>query len=117
MRSAFTPLGSNDMAKDYVIDYGRDLTTSDSAYVWYRKWKSGWIEQGGSHNSQKLDVETVNLIIPFTNDRYLIQLTRLGDTEKLAYTSYYISHSKTLTSFDFSYTIGQGYAMWYACGY
>ena len=32
-------------AVDYVIEMQRP--TADNDYIWYRKYKSGWVEQGG----------------------------------------------------------------------
>ena len=37
---------------DYVIEY--QTPTAENDYTWYRKYKSGWIEQGGIYNSADL---------------------------------------------------------------
>lgn len=61
------PLGINrniipkDLA-DYIIDYESTETG------WYRKWKSGWIEQGGIYQSiESEDSQIYEFIIPFVN--------------------------------------------------
>ncbi len=39
------PLARQDMAPDYIIAW--QAPTADNSYTWYRKYKSGWVEQGG----------------------------------------------------------------------
>ena len=58
---------------DFVIDsYG-----PDSSGNWYRIYKSGWVEQGGTTLSNNPDSTiTVNLLIPMDNDRYTLLLQR-----------------------------------------
>ena len=47
---------------DYVIE--TQLPTSDNNYTWYRKYASGWVEQGGYVSATTLT--TVPLPIPLT---------------------------------------------------
>ena len=48
---------------DYVIE--TQAPTSDNNYTWYRKYKSGWIEQGGKVSSAKF--VTLPQAMPDTN--------------------------------------------------
>ncbi|MCQ2582033.1 MAG: hypothetical protein MJ170_03570 [Alphaproteobacteria bacterium] len=53
---------------DYVIE--SQAPTAENNYTWYRKYKSGWVEQGGKTTSQK-----VTLPIEMSDTNYNIQLT------------------------------------------
>ena len=53
---------------DYVVAW--QSPTADNNYTWYRKYRSGWCEQGGLNKTQ-----TVNLIIPMADTNYHIFLT------------------------------------------
>ena len=50
---------------DYVIAW--QTPTAENNYTWYRKYKSGWIEQGGQINSG-----TIIFPIPFSSTLYTI---------------------------------------------
>lgn len=52
---------------DFVIDYQRP--TAENDYTWYRKYKSGWIEQGGRTTS---DGQTVVFTIPMADTEYFV---------------------------------------------
>ena len=53
---------------DYVVAW--QAPTPENNYTWYRKYRSGWIEQGGKNS-----VQTVTLPIEMANTNYHIQLT------------------------------------------
>lgn len=85
---------------DYVVE-SKKPTKSDPS--WYRKYKSGWLEQGGLLTVSGLVGATVTLLKPFANTTYNIQLT-LQTTNKEGYLadeaqSVSIANSKTTTSF------------------
>lgn len=52
---------------DAVIDYQEP--TSANNYTWYRKYKSGWVEQGGIYNT-----EALTYLIPMANTNYIMFL-------------------------------------------
>ena len=57
---------------DAVIDYQEP--TAANNYTWYRKYKSGWVEQGGSYriSPARQDVSaTINFPIVFSNNNYV----------------------------------------------
>ena len=58
MRTAFNPMGVGDMAKDYIIDYG------NNSNGYWRKWKSGFIEQWGVCNCVIYNNTTINVNFP-----------------------------------------------------
>jgi len=58
---------------DYVVAW--QTPTAENNYTWYRKYKSGWVEQGGISNTQQI-------ILPITmlDDKYSIHLTGVCET-------------------------------------
>lgn len=85
---------------DYVVE-SKVPTASDPN--WYRKYKSGWLEQGGLVTVSGLVGATVTLLKPFANTTYNIQLT-LQTTNAVEYLpdcaqSISIANSKGTTSF------------------
>lgn len=52
-------------AADYVVAW--QVPTAENNYTWYRKYKSGWVEQGGQ------SVDTAEFPIPFPDADYIIQ--------------------------------------------
>ncbi len=99
-------------AADYVIESWR----SDDGTQWYRKYKSGWVEQGGIHN-------TPNLVFPvaFTTDKYFANAIPIMLESNAGNISIcYGNKSNTGISFQIRWN---GLAsnnverMWHACGY
>lgn len=50
---------------DAVIDF--QLPTADNGYTWYRKYKSGWVEQGGNVNGGTSQTATFPIEMADTN--------------------------------------------------
>ena len=59
---------------DYVVESYNDGTN------WYRVYKSGWIEQGGTFISPNNTTITVNLLKPFANTNYSPTICRKNTT-------------------------------------
>lgn len=55
---------------DYVIE--SQEPTPANGYTWYRKYKSGWVEQGGFVEKSQTDNNTVTFPKPMANADYLI---------------------------------------------
>ena len=55
---------------DYVIDW--QSPTADNGYTWYRKYKSGWVEQGGVVSTTVLGFNTVTLPTEMADDTYVV---------------------------------------------
>ena len=67
---------------DYVIE--TQAPTAENNYTWYRKYKSGWVEQGGSAtiNAQNANTQLytdVNLPITMANQAYLVNVAFITD--------------------------------------
>ena len=58
---------------DYIIEM--QIPTAENNYTWYRKYKSGWIEQGGRQSASN-STATVDLPISYENTNYDINLTQ-----------------------------------------
>lgn len=52
---------------DYVVDF--QVPTAENNYVWYRKYKSGWVEQGGPQGTTNT---TINLPVEMANTNYTV---------------------------------------------
>lgn len=59
---------------DAVIDYQEP--TADNNYTWYRKYKSGWVEQGGTVSANRVREisAAVNLPIEMANTNYNVYM-------------------------------------------
>lgn len=80
---------------DAVVAY--QLPTSENGYTWYRKYASGWVEQGGFVNNTTA-IKTINLVIPMANTNYQIQCTSSYSTGDGTLYQPHVD-SKTTTSF------------------
>ena len=54
---------------DYVVDF--QAPTAENGYTWYRKYKSGWVEQGG-YTSMADAVATIALPITMSDTNYVL---------------------------------------------
>ena len=89
---------------DYVIDF--QAPTADNSYTWYRKYKSGWVEQGGvfdAPNNTAGVEKTITLPLPMTNDKYTITIGVRNTTND--YDVYLFVATKTSTTITFKCNI------------
>lgn len=86
---------------DAVIDYQEP--TAANNYTWYRKYKSGWVEQGGSGTWSENTEITITLPIPMKDNTYtaLVSINNLytGNQNAMCWGSAYISQAPTLIKF------------------
>lgn len=54
---------------DYVVDW--QVPTSANGYMWYRKYKSGWVEQGGLTQTEA-NSATITMPCEMQDDKYTI---------------------------------------------
>lgn len=101
---------------DFVVAFGSDGGN------WYRKYRSGWVEQGGMVTTA--GSVTVNFLCPFSDSGYTLMRTPLGNSNNttganVAFISALVSvWNKTATSFALDPLMVWGFsaAHWYACG-
>ncbi len=87
---------------DAVIDYQEP--TSANNYTWYRKYKSGWIEQGGLTGAvpSSNDPYLINLLCPMSDTNYCIFFTKHNSSTgagSSAYVQDFCLYTNTTTSF------------------
>lgn len=65
----------NTAGADAVIDYQEP--TSANNYTWYRKYKSGWVEQGGRVQSTSVDYQeqTITFPVEMADIGYMVTIT------------------------------------------
>lgn len=104
---------------DYVVAW--QSPSAENNYTWYRKYKSGWVEQGGYSNSQ-----TITLIVEMADTGYSVQLTGMcsssnnnvyvhGWRDKTV--SGFITQSNVLNSKSETSASNTSAKHWYVCGF
>lgn len=101
------------------------VPTADNGYTWYRRYASGWVEQGGVFTmsvSSRFGYLTISLVVTMADTNYT--LTAQGGYITSVSAMAYNVNEKTTTQFrvqavgvdntSASGTPGQG--SWYACG-
>lgn len=109
-----TNLSALDTFKNEVLDYviEKQDPTSSNNYTWYRKYKSGWVEQGGHYTHDNVEKNvTITLPVTMNDANYSLSITKeLGSAaDAQAYyrfMSTYTKNSKTTTSFQMWMTAG-----------
>lgn len=82
---------------DVVIEY--QAPTSANGGAWYRKYKSGWVEQGGYLQFTSSAYATYSLIIPMANTNYSLLATWYDSTTSATSVYGVNTGGKTTTSF------------------
>ena len=92
-----TPSTPQDVV-DYVVEVQRP--TEENGYTWYRKYKSGWVEQGGIFTGQT-NRPTITLPVTMSNEHYTVgALIRWDNTGNVANTVRVISATNTSIVFN-----------------
>ena len=104
---------------DYVV--ASQIPNAQNNYTWYRKYKSGWIEQGGiitglTNGLESWTSVTINLPVTMSDDKYTITTSDVG----IGTNAIVGSRTDTLTtsSFVFKYYNAASVAVvgWMVCG-
>lgn len=121
---ADTDLGNIPANYDYVVE--SQLPTAENGYTWYRKYKSGWVEQGG-YNSTTSGTVNITLPVEMLSNIYNIQTQALvgsavSDTTSVnrnaarAYIRMPLNQTTTGFSFPTSDDMGQIGTYWQVSG-
>ena len=83
---------------DYVVDW--QIPTSANGYTWYRKYKSGWVEQGGHKNIPSrtgggISSTTVTFPIPMSDTNYTGQIAYQSGGSYYAYCALTFTNRQT----------------------
>lgn len=104
--------------KNDVLDYvvASQAPTAANSYTWYRKYKSGWVEQGQQNILEQIgSTGYIQKTFPIACNRVCYCICNRVDEGRDAYASYVFG-----TGFRYYVINGantQGYTSWYACGY
>lgn len=96
---------------DYVTEW--QMPTTDNNHTWYRKYKSGWVEQGGIIHSPDTTPVTQILPIEMNNDMYCLVY---GVYFNSANTITSQIRNKTSESFGIKCSLQATNVAWYVCG-
>ena len=103
---------------DYVVEW--QAPTDLNNYTWYRKYKSGWVEQGGAMTfpvaGASMATKTITFPIAMANTNYTAQPTPIW-AQPDAYYGWALQ-SKTTTSMTYNgYNTTQASNLsWFVCG-
>lgn len=89
---------------DVVVAYQKP--TSSNNYTWYRKYASGWVEQGGLSDASSSFVD-VTFPKKMANKNYTIVVGNGESTTNADYTAHCGAQSRTVNGFKF-YVKGYG---------
>lgn len=98
---------------DYVVDYQRP--TAENNYTWYRKYKSGWVEQGGQFTATSVadgsgtaGNNIINLPIKMANDRYWYSANTQVGANGWNYANGVILNARATTTLTLKVVAGTG---------
>lgn len=97
---------------DVVIE--SQLPTAENNYTWYRKYKSGWVEQGGHIMATTSAWASTTITLPVTMANRYYCISRAGNWSDAASSSCTIT-AMTTTTFTITYafnTMDYGGTMW-----
>ncbi len=83
---------------DYVIE--SQMPSAENNYTWYRKYKSGWVEQGGCINTGGTSI-LVTLAVTMLNANYHIIVTGKHDSRTAGSTTSVSTNSGAITPTSF----------------
>lgn len=99
---------------DYVVAF--QSPTAENNYTWYRKYKSGWVEQGGVFSDiyDSYTTEQVSLPITMLDSNYCGYVTSFANGS--AYTPRFITKTRTNITFGHVLNTQSNGACWFVCG-
>lgn len=98
----------NTAGGDAVIEY--QLPTSSNNYTWYRKYKSGWVEQGGTLSGSSSS-DTINFPVTMADGNYYINGHVYGNTDQNANWIKFGTRNTTGTTYVTGYGANNLYAL------
>lgn len=99
---------------DYVVE--SQLPTAENNYTWYRKYKSGWVEQGGTFGPMFIQYSEIKIIlpVPMADANYCGFVTTLGNAKN--YTPQLAEKTTTYVKFGFVINLADFGATWLVQG-
>ena len=98
---------------DYVVE--KQDPTPANGYTWYRKYKSGWVEQGGlwTNPSASSSNYTQTFLIEMADNKYQTSVTVYTETPE---NNYYAPKASNRTTTTFVITANASQVMWQVSG-
>ena len=96
---------------DYVVE--SQLPTAENNYTWYRKYKSGWVEQGGETTN---NANSVTLPIEMADTHYTVIRTQCGSGSQQSYYPVWVAGYIQKTTTGFTFGCATATNIWYVCG-
>lgn len=84
---------------DYVVEW--QMPTAENGYTWYRKYKSGWVEQGGIYNPEFTGTKTFAYPVEMADTNYTLTTGTGCPSVSGMHGKDYIT-AKTTTGFSFT---------------
>ena len=100
-------------AVDYVVE--KQDPTSANGYTWYRKYKSGWVEQGGILGSLNNSKITISLPVEMANTKYITLAAGINASTVSDFAVAVINPTTTSVTIGTNANYGAG-SIWYVCG-
>lgn len=101
---------------DPVVDF--QVPTAQNNYTWYRKYSSGWVEQGGivQPTSAIVQNHSTTLPVPMADANYTLELTVVTDSLSSSPT-YYSLGARTISTTAFTCYMASTFSRrWYVAG-
>ena len=98
---------------DYVTEW--QTPNSENDYVWYRKYKSGWVEMGGTTTG---NANSVTLPVTMADTNYTVIRTQAESNSQQSYYPIWVAGytQKTTTGFTFQHASTSGKNVWIVFG-
>ena len=100
-------------AVDYVVE--KQDPTSANGYTWYRKYKSGWVEQGGVLGSLNKSKITISLPVEMANTKYITLAAGINASTASDFAVAVINPTTTSVTIGSNANYGAG-SIWHVCG-
>ena len=100
-----------------VLDYVVEMQTpnADNNYTWYRKYVSGWVEQGGVLGSLNNSRITISLPVEMANTKYITLAAGINASTASDFAVAVINPTTTSVTIGTNANYGAG-SIWYVCG-
>lgn len=95
---------------DYIVE---SQINEDGS--WYRRYKSGWLEQGGS-NLTAVGTKTINLLKPYKNTSFKVLTTGRSNENRTINVSGRTSNTITVTCRNYTDGVSLSIYDWFTCG-
>lgn len=100
---------------DYVIEW--QMPTAENNNTWYRKYKSGWVEQGGILDTPGKGYQSIQLPVEMADTGFSAQVTRAAGTSTSAIDCWIQSPGASLSTTTLVYyVVTQTGLAWTVCG-